>query len=86
MLFFPILFVRPFESSLFYTDCIPPDVILLGENKGVVGVAEWPIFTLQDTIDKLDTLDQVYHQDQHRVSKNPQCNVYCTIIFYCTIY
>ena len=69
MFFYPGLFVIPLKSFLFYTDCIPPDVILLGEIKGVVGMAEWPIFTLQDTIDKLDTLDQVYCQDQDRVSK-----------------
>ena len=73
----------PLIIPILYPNYIPPDVILLGENKVVVGVAEWPTFTLESTIDQLDTLDHEFCDDFDRVSKNlktHKCTVYTFFI------
>ena len=45
----------------------PEDVLLHGENFGIVSLEAWPSYTRQQVMDKVDNLDKMYCQDFDRV-------------------
>ena len=46
---------------------VPPDVVLLGQENGMVGLMDWPTYTHQEVIDVIDLLPTHCTEDYDRV-------------------
>ena len=46
---------------------VPPDVIVLGQESGMVGLMAWPTYTHQEVIDVIDLLPTHCTEDYNRV-------------------
>ena len=46
---------------------VPPDVIVLGQESGMVGLMTWPTYTHQEVIDVIDLLPVECTEDYDRV-------------------
>ena len=46
---------------------VPPDVVLLGQENGMVGLMSWPTYTHQEVIDIIDMLPTECTEDYDRV-------------------
>ena len=46
---------------------VAPDVVLLGQESGMVGLMEWPNYTHQEVIDLIDLLPAECTEDYDRV-------------------
>ena len=46
---------------------VPPDVIVLGQESGMVGLLSWPTYTHQEVIDQIDMLPPQCTEDYDRV-------------------
>ena len=47
---------------------VPPDVVLLGQESGMVGLMAWPTYTHEEVIDLIDLLPAECTEDYDRVT------------------
>ena len=82
------------QNLIYFTDIlsnpnlskVPPDVVLLGQQNGMVGLLSWPTYTHQEVIDIIDLLPTECTKDYDRAIFFIKVSNLLTIIYFYKIH